>query len=88
MYRSLELVFVLIRVLDVVLLICWFFLGKFLLLFQKVFIKIIDINICNLEEVYGGRIVDIMFCVGYLEGSIDVCQVSLEIIYKDYRGYK
>jgi hypothetical protein len=88
MHRSLESVSVLIRVSDAVLLTCWSPLGKSPLLLQKASIKIIDTNTCNSEEAYGGRIVDTMLCAGYLEGSIDACQVSLETIHKDHRGYK
>lgn len=58
------------------------------MLLQKASVKIIDTNTCNAEEAYNGRIVDTMLCAGYMEGNIDACQVSLEIIHKDDIMYK
>ena len=50
--------------------------------------KIIDTNICNAWEAYNGMIQDTMLCAGYLEGNIDACQVSLDIIHTDHIVYK
>lgn len=58
------------------------------MLLQKASVKIIDTNTCNAEEAYNGRIVDTMLCAGYMEGNIDACQVSLEIIHKDHIMYQ
>ncbi|XP_055485141.1 transmembrane protease serine 11B-like protein [Psammomys obesus] len=44
------------------------------LLLQKAPVKIIDMDTCNAEGAYGGRIADTMLCAGYMEGKIDACQ--------------
>ena len=49
--------------------------------------KIIDTNTCNAQEAYDGVIQDTMLCAGYMEGTIDACQVSPGIIHNDHIVY-
>ena len=59
-------------------------LGDYPVLLQKAPVKIIDTNTCNSREAYNGMVQDTMLCAGYMEGNIDACQVSLDIIHIDH----
>lgn len=41
---------------------------------QSVNISVVDVNVCNATESYGGEVHDGMLCVGHLEGGKDSCQ--------------
>ena len=62
-------------------------LGEYPVLLQKAPVKIIDTNTCNAQEAYDGVIQDTMLCAGYMEGTIDACQVSPGIIHNDHIVY-
>ncbi|XP_074085424.1 transmembrane protease serine 11B isoform X2 [Macrotis lagotis] len=48
--------------------------GLYPKLLQKAPVKIIDTEICNSRDSYGGLVLDTMLCAGYMEGYIDACQ--------------
>lgn len=45
---------------------------------QQVMVPLIDRDVCNSEEWYGGRIDNTMVCAGYEEGGRDSCQVGTQ----------
>uniref|UniRef100_A0A336LYX4 CSON008611 protein n=1 Tax=Culicoides sonorensis TaxID=179676 RepID=A0A336LYX4_CULSO len=45
---------------------------------QSVNISVIDIDICNSTDSYGGELFDGMLCVGDLEGGKDSCQEEIQ----------
>lgn len=43
---------------------------------QEARVELIDLDLCNSTQWYGGRIRSTNVCAGYPEGKVDTCQVT------------
>lgn len=45
---------------------------------QEARVELIDLDLCNSTQWYGGRIRSTNVCAGYPEGKVDTCQVTAQ----------